>query len=171
MLAIFIYKCTYQLYTGHLLEGKETGQYTAILLHLSLLLSLWAVLILLFLHSEHHRPSSAVVIGRVLREHHDNLIVFMDGCLIQVTDCLFSAGIVTQHIQRCVLIGFFSNASIVAMECQLCVTLDHNPESKLEEVLNVFDKMKPLGPNVASKIRRVSTLCYVPVYVITFLFA
>ena len=105
-----------------------------------------------------------MVIGRVLREYHEDLIAYMDGCLIQVTTHLFSAGIITEHIQRCVSIGFFSNASIVAMECQLCITLDHNPESKLEEVLNVFDKVESPGPDVASMIRRVSTLCYVPVY-------
>ena len=110
-----------------------------------------------FFNSEHQRPPSAVVIGRVLREHHEDVIAYMDGCgLIQVTNHLFSAKIITEHIYRCVLNGLFSNASIVAMECQLCVTLDHDPESKLEELLKVFDKVKPLGPNVASKIRQVS---------------
>ena len=110
----------------------------------------------IFLHSEHQIPHSANVIGRVLREHHEDLIAYMDGCLIQVTSYLFSARIVTEHIQRCVSNGLFSNASIVAMECQLCVTLDHDPESKLKEVLNVFDKVESPGPDVASMIRWVS---------------
>ena len=114
----------------------------------------------IFYISEHnfYRPPSAVVIGRVLREHHEDLIAFLDGCLIQVTNYLFSAGIITEHIQRRVLNGFFSNASIVAIECQLCVTHDHNPERKLEEVLNVFDEVESPGPDVASMIRRVSIL-------------
>ena len=102
-----------------------------------------------------------MVIGRVLREHHEDLIAYMDGCgLLQVTNHLFSAEIVTEYTQKCVSNGSFSNASIVAMECQLCVTLDHDPESKLEEVLNVFDKVESPGPDVASMIRQVSTLYY-----------
>ena len=113
-----------------------------------------------FYISEHHRPSSAVVISNVLREHHEDLVAYIDSCLIQVTNHLFSAGIVTEYIQKSVLNGLFSNASIVAMECQLCVTLDHDPESKLEEVLKVFDQVESPGPNVAGMIRQVSTLYY-----------
>ena len=117
-----------------------------------------------FLHSEHHRPSSADVIGKVLREHHEYLIAFMDGCLIQVTSHLFSAGIITEYIQKYVSIGFFSNASTVVMECQLCVTLDHDPESMLEEILKVFDKVESPGPDVASMIRQVSIIILNSVY-------
>ena len=137
------------------MEGRETGKYITMLIdRVNLTCSFWCFNI--FYISEHHRPPSAVVIGRVLREHHEDLVAYMDGCLIQVTNHLFSAGIVTEHIQRCVSSGFFSNASIVAMECQLCVTLDHDPESKLEEVLNVFDQVESPGPDVASMIQRVS---------------
>ena len=106
-----------------------------------------------------------MVICDVLREHHEDLVAYIDGCLIQVTNHLFSAGIITEHIQKCVSIGFFSSASVVAMECQLCVTLDHYPESKLTKVLNVFDRVESPGPDVASMIRQVSTLYYGPVYI------
>ena len=53
---------------------------------------------------------------------------------------------------------YTQNASIVALECRLYVTLDHNPEGKLETLLNVFMKVESTGPDVASMIQKVSTM-------------
>ena len=52
------------------------------------------------------------------------------------------------------------HASIIALECRLYVTFNHNPEGKLETLLNVFDQVESTGPDVASMIRQVSTMCY-----------
>ena len=61
-------------------------------------------------------------------------------------------------------INWVFTTSLVVMECQLCVTLNHNPERKLEEGLNMFDKVESPGPDVASMIRQVSMHCnYGPV--------
>ena len=89
------------------------------------------------------------------------MIAYIEGTgLLAVTNYLFSSEIITEHIyHKCVAQNpNTQNASIIALECQLYVTLDHNPESKLELLLSVFDQVESSGPNVASIIRQVGTV-------------
>ena len=77
--------------------------------------------------------------------------------MIPVTNYLFSSEIITEYIHKCVTQNpHIQSASTIALECQLYVTLDHNPELKLEKLLNVFMKVESNGPDVVSMIRKVS---------------
>ena len=86
------------------------------------------------------------------------MIAYIEGAgVILVTNHLFSSEIITEYIHKCVTQSpHTQHASIVALECRLYVTLDHNPEGKLETLLNVFIKVESVGPDVASMIRQVS---------------
>ena len=116
--------------------------------------------IVLIFFSEHNAPASAKIIGRVLREHHEYLIAYIEGAgVIPITNHLFSSEIITEYMYKCVTQNpYTQHASIVALECRLYVTLDHNPEGKLDILLNVFMKVESVGPDVASMIRKVSTI-------------
>ena len=107
---------------------------------------------------ERNTPASAKRISSVLREHHEDVIAYIKGTgVISVTNDLFSSEIITEYIYNCVTQNpHTQHASIVALECRLYVTLDHNPENKLETLLNVFTKVESVGPDVASMIRQVS---------------
>ena len=108
---------------------------------------------------ERNTPASAKRISLVLREHHEDVIAYIKGTgVIPVTNDLFSSKIITEYIYNCVTQNPHTqlHASIVALECRLYVTLDHNPEGKLETLLNVFMKVESVGPDVASMIRQVS---------------
>ena len=98
-------------------------------------------------------------ISSVLREHHEDVIAYIKGTgVTSVTNHLFSSEIITEYIYNCVTQNSHTqHASIVALECRLYVTLDHNPEDKLETLLNVFMKVESSGPDVASMIRQVSS--------------
>ena len=110
--------------------------------------------------SEHNTSASAKTIDRVIREHHEYLIAYIEGAgVIPITNHLFSSEIITEYMHKCVTQSpYTQNASIVALECRLYVTLDHNPEGKLETLLNVFMKVESTGPDVASMIQKVSTM-------------
>ena len=107
---------------------------------------------------ERSTPASAKNISLVLREHHEDVIAFIEGArVISVTNYLFSSEIITEYIHNCVTQNpHTQSASTIALECRLYVTLDHNPEDKLETLLNVFMKVESVGPDVASMIRQVS---------------
>ena len=85
------------------------------------------------------------------------MIAYIQGAgVILVTNHLFSSEIITEYMYMCVTQHLcIQSASIIALECRLYVTLDHNPESKLETLLNVFMKVESVGPDVASMIRQV----------------
>ena len=108
--------------------------------------------------SENNTPASAKIISKVLREHQEYIIAYIQGAgVIPITNYLFSAEIITEYLHMCVTQNpYTQHASIVALECRLYVTLDHNPEGKLETLLNVFMRVESTGPDVASMIRRVS---------------
>ena len=108
---------------------------------------------------EHNTPASAKKFCSILREHHEDVIAYIEGAgVISVTNYLFSSEIITEHINKCVTQNphTWQSASTIALECRLYVTLDHNPEDKLEKLLNVFMKVESKGPDVASMIRQVS---------------
>ena len=107
---------------------------------------------------ERSTPASAKKISSVLREHHEDVIAYIEGAgVISITNYLFSSEIITEYIHKCVTQNpHTQSASTIALECRLYVTLDHNPELKLEELLNVFMKVESVGPDVASMIRQVS---------------
>ena len=86
------------------------------------------------------------------------MIAYIEGAgVILITTHLFSSEIITEYIYKCVTQNPHTQlASTVALECRLYVTLDHNPEGKLETLLNVFMKVESVGPDVASMIRQVS---------------
>ena len=112
----------------------------------------------MYFFSEHHTPASARIIGIVLREHQEDMIAYIEGAgVIPVTNHLFSKKIITEYMYNCVIKNPHTNhASIVALECLLYVTLDHNPEGKLETLLNAFMEVESVGPDIVSKIRQVS---------------
>ena len=90
------------------------------------------------------------------------MIAYIEGAgVIPITNHLFSSEIITEYMYKCVTHvqnPHTQYASIVALECLLYVTLDHNPEGKLEILLNVFMKVESTGPDVASMIRQVSKM-------------
>ena len=107
---------------------------------------------------EHNTPATAKKFSSVLREHHEDVIAYIEGAgVTPVTNHLFSSEIITEYINKHVTQNPHTpHASIIALECRLYVTLDHNPEDRLETLLNVFDKVDSTGPDVASMIRQVS---------------
>ena len=107
---------------------------------------------------EHNKPASIKNISSLLREHHEDVIAYIEGAgIISITNYLFSSEIITEYMYKCVTQNpHTQHASTIALECRLYVTLDHNPESKLETLLNVFMKVESTGPDVASMIRQVS---------------
>ena len=107
---------------------------------------------------ECNTPATAKKFSSVLREHHEDVIAYIDGAgVILVANYLFSSEIITEYIHKCVTQNpLTQSASTIALECRLYVTLDHKPEVKLEELLNVFMKVESTGPDVASIIRQVS---------------
>ena len=117
------------------------------------------ILVIVYYHFlECNTPASAKRISLVLREHHEDVIAYIKGTgVISITNDLFSSEIITEYIYNCVTQNpHTQNASIIALECRLYVTLDHNPEGKLERLLNVFMKVESVGPDVASMIQQVS---------------
>ena len=86
------------------------------------------------------------------------MIAYIEGAgVIPITNHLFSSEIITEYMYKCVTQNpHTQHASIVALECRLYVTLDHNPEGKLERLLNVFVKVESTGPDIVSMIRQVS---------------
>ena len=112
----------------------------------------------MYFSSEHNTPANARIIGGVLREYHEYLIAYIEGAgVIPITNYLFQSEIITEYMYKCVTQNPHTQyASNVALECRLYVTLDHNPEGKLETLLNVFMKVESTGPDVASMIRQVS---------------
>ena len=88
------------------------------------------------------------------------MIAYIEGAgVIPITNHLFSSEIITEFMYKCVTQNpHIQHASIVALECLLYVTLDHNPEGKLETLLNVFMNVESSGPDVASLIRQVSRM-------------
>ena len=129
---------------------------------------LWFILILTYpkvnsycYFTDHNTSASGRIIGGVLREHHEDVIAYIKGTgVISVTNDLFSSKIITEYIYNCVTQNSHTQHAsiIVALECRLYVTLDHNPEDKLETLLNVFMKVESVGPDVASIIRQVSRM-------------
>ena len=115
----------------------------------------------MYFSSEHNTPANARIIGGVLREYHEYLIAYIEGAsVIRITNYLFQSEIITEYMYKCLMQNpHTQHASIVALECRLYVTLDHNPEDKLETLLNVFMKVDSTGPDVASMIRQVSIYC------------
>ena len=107
---------------------------------------------------ECNTPASAKKLSSVLRELHEAVIAYIEGAgVTPVTNHLFSSHIITEYIHKCVTQNpHTQSASTIALECRLYVTLDHNPEDKLEKLLNVFMKVESTGPDVASMIRQVS---------------
>ena len=107
---------------------------------------------------ECNTPAIGKKFSSVLREHHEDVIAYIDGAgVIPVTNYLFSSEIITEYIHKCVTQNPHTQAaSTIALECRLYVTLDHDPELKLEKLLNVFMKVESSGPDVASMIRQVS---------------
>ena len=112
----------------------------------------------MYFFSEHHTPASARIIGTVLREHQEYMIAYIEGAgIIPITNHLFSSEIITDYMYKCVTQNpHTQHANIIALECRLYVTLDHNPEGKLETLLNVFVKVESTGPDIVSMIRQVS---------------
>ena len=86
------------------------------------------------------------------------MIAYIEGAgVLPVTNYLFSSEIITEYIHKCVTQNLHTqSASTIALECRLYVTLDHNPQLKLEKLLNIFMKVESTGPDVASMIRLVS---------------
>ena len=105
---------------------------------------------------ERNTPAIAKKISSVLREHHEYLIAYIEGAGVILITHLFSSEIITDYMYKCVTQNHHTQyASIVALECRLYVTLDHNPEDKLETLLNVFMKVESVL-DVTSMIREVS---------------
>ena len=88
------------------------------------------------------------------------MIAYIEGAgVIPITNHLFASEIITEYMYKRVTQNpYTQHASIVAQECRLYVTLDHNPEDKLETLLSVFMKVESTGPDVASMIRQVSKM-------------
>ena len=86
------------------------------------------------------------------------MIAYIEGAgVIPITTHLFSSEIITEYMYKCVTQNpHTQHANIIALECRLYVTLDHNPEGKLERLLNVFVKVESTGPDIVSMIRQVS---------------
>ena len=95
------------------------------------------------------------------------MIAYIEGAgVISVTNYLFSSVIITEYIHKCVTQNpHTQSASIVALECRLYVTLDHNPELKLEKLLNVFMEVESSGPDVASMIRQVGIIIAITIHI------
>ena len=107
---------------------------------------------------ERNTPASAKKFSSVLREYHEYVIAYIEGAgVILVTNYLFSSEIITEYIHKCVTRNpHTQSASTIALECRLYVTLDHDPELKLEKLLDAFMKVESSGPDVAGMIRQVS---------------
>ena len=131
------------------MKGEETGEFCSIMLILA---------IFNFHFIERNTPAIAKKISSVLRELHEYVIAYIEGAgVIPVTNHLFASEIITEYMYNCVTQNpHTQHASIIALECRLYVTLDHNPEGKLETMLNVFMKVESVGPDVASMIQQVS---------------